>query len=168
MDRKRTLREINNDILELTDAALDADCTEELESGLSNLEIERDEKIENIAYLRLEQKAEVQALDDEIRRLQSRKRAIENQGRWLDSYCVAEMLRAGIKLVVGKFVKLAVRKSPVSFTHADDITELDPEFVTEEITYKVSKSDVARHFKATGEIPRGFEIVDNKHHIRIT
>ena len=175
-DKKRlTLREINAEIESIVfDTPYDEDSEAEVEARLNELNLAFDEKLENLGQVRLEQKAYIQRLDDEIKRLQVEKRSVERRGAWLDFYAMTEMLKIGIRSFKGKFLKLSIRKSPVSAQVAIDpdngqphVADIDERFWEEEVRYKVLKSDAIRHFKETGEVPEGFTIIDNREHLRI-
>ena len=77
------------------------------------------------------------------------------------------MFRLGIRAFKGKFVKFAIRKSPVSaeITNIDDIA---PDFIEEVVTKKVKKSEAVQFFKQTGEAPAGFRCIYGHEHLRIS
>ena len=162
---KRTLREINTEIVDLTEELVDAeDAAEEtaIVEALDALALQREQKLENIAYVRLEQKSDVKAIDAEIKRLQARKKSIENAGVRLDAYVVSEMAQAGIRSHKGKLANLTIAKSPVSCEVIDP--DVIPEEFTEIVTEtKIKKSDAVRHYKETGEILPGMRFFQNEH-----
>ena len=172
----KTLRQINNDIeqLCLETPYEDDDSEHEIEAELKMLNLAFDEKLEAIGNVRMEQKAYIKRLRAEKARLDKEITSVESRGKWLDFYCMAEMLRAGVRSFTGKFLKLTIAKSPVSAevaTNPDDgkprIEDIDPRFVQEVVSHKVDKSEAIRHYKQTGEVPEGFRIVDNREHLRI-
>ena len=172
----KTLRQINNDIerLCLETPYEDDDSEQGIEAELQMLNLAFDEKLEAIGNVRVEQKAYIKRLRAEKARLDKEIASVESRGKWLDFYCMAEMLRAGVRNFTGKFLKLTIAKSPVSAevaTNPDDgkpcIEDIDPRFVKEVVSHKVDKSEAIRHYKQTGEVPEGFRIVDNREHLRI-
>lgn len=162
---KRTLRDINAEILLLTEDLIDAEdsATENaiLES-LDALALAREQKLENIAYVRLEMKSDVKAIDAEIKRLQARKKATENAGKRLDAYVMVEMQGAGIKRHEGKLATLTIAKSPVSCEIAD-MDAIPDAFREEVVEVKILKSDAIRHYNQTGEIVNGLHFYQNDH-----
>lgn len=162
---RRTLREINVQILDLTEELIDASDTAEetaILEALDALAQSRESKLEHIAYVRLEMKADTKAIDDEIKRLQGRKRATENAARSLDGYVMSEMRASGIRKHEGKLASLTIAKSPVSCEIVNP--EVIPDEFTESVTeVKIKKSDAIRHYKSTGEIIDGMHFYQNEH-----
>jgi len=144
---------------------------EEFLSRIAALEIERDEKIKNIAYLRLQWNADIKALDEEIKRLTARKKRLQSISKSLDKYCVSEMLRAGIKYVKDALVSIRVCQSPISAEYRTDhngqpdIEIIDPKFVSEVVTVKVDRAGAIDHHKMTGEDVEGITFHKDNHHL---
>jgi len=162
---KQTLREINAEILDLTEELTDAaDVTEQtaIIEALDALALQREQKLENIAYVRLQQKSDIKAIDAEIKRLQARKCAVENAGCRLDGYVMEELKKAGIKRHKGELANLTVAKSPVGCEIVD--AEAIPEQFTEErVEVKILKSEAIQHYKTTGENIGGMRFYQNEH-----
>ena len=162
---RKTLHQINAEILNLTDELIDAvDEAEEMAilEALDALAIKREQKLENIAHVRLQMKSDVNAIDAEIKRLQARKNATENAARRLDGYVIVEMQRAGKRKHEGKLASLTIAKSPVSCQVIDP--DVIPDAFTETVTEtKINKADAIRHYKQTGEIIDGFRFYQNEH-----
>ena len=158
-----TLREINAQILDLTDELIDAeDETEEtaILEALDALAVARDQKLDNIAYVRLQMKSDVKSLDAEIKRLQARKQATENAGKRLDGYVLVELQRTGKRKHEGKYASLSIAKSPVG------CEVVNPQVIPAEFTVtetKILKSEAIRHYKNTGEIIDGMHFYQNEH-----
>ncbi len=175
MTVNRGLREINDEIFAICQTEGSAERTDaDLQDALDRLRMERDQKLENIGEIRLEQKAQVKTLEAEIKRLQEMKRQVENRGKRLDRYCMAEMIRAGIRTFTGRFVRMVVCKSPTS---AEVVTNgvgqpvleaIDAEFVEPVVTHKIRRADAIEHWRQTGEAPQGFTIRDDKQHLRVS
>ena len=160
-----SLREINQHILDLTDALIDAEDEAEetaILEALDALAIKREQKLDNIAYVRLQLKSDIKSIDDEIKRLQARKRGIENAARRLDGYVLVEMRCAGKRKHEGKYASLTIAKSPVSCQVIDP--DVIPDAFTETVTEtKILKSEAIRHYKSTGEIIDGLLFYQNDH-----
>ena len=157
-----TFRSINDEIQRLIQEAVDNDGEIDAEA-LEALEISRDEKLNSIGHYRIENKAHVKALSDEIKRLTAAKKVLENTGKRLDAYTLYEMARAGIRKFAGEFVTLSIRKSPMSAeviinpdTYEPHVELIDARFVEEVVEMKVKKADAIRHHKNTGEQIDGF------------
>ena len=182
-DKRQSLRAINDEIEELCWHGvelpeLDGEGNlitlvieeDELEQRLNKLGIKQKEKIENIGYALIDMGYKVDNLTAEIRRLTVWRDAIQQRSKWLKWYTVMEMMRAGLKKISGKFVTVSVRKSPVSADYATTINgepnldAIDPKYVKEVVTYKVDKKQVIKDFKASGEVPKGFNFhTENQH-----
>lgn len=160
-----TLRAINEQILDLTADLIEAeDAAEEnaILEALDALTLKREQKLENIAYVRLEQKSDVKAIDAEIKRLQAKKQAIDAAGRRLDTYVMTEMQQAGIKSHKGQLANLTIAKSPVSCEVVDE-SAIPDEFIQTVTETKIKKSDALRHFKNTGEVVAGMRFYHGEH-----
>ena len=163
---KRTLRQINAQILDLTEELIDAqDSAEETETiieAIDALAIERDKKLDNIAYVRLQMKSDVKAIDAEIKRLQARKHATENAGRRLDGYVMEELRRAGIKRHKGKLANLTITKSPMCaiVLNIDDVPDA---FVEERREVVIKKAEAITYHRDTHEDVTGLKFVQGEH-----
>ena len=165
MEKKRTLREINAEILDLTDELIDAHDAEEQKAiiqAIAALQIERDKKLDNIAYVRLQMKSDVKAIDAEIKRLQARKIATENAGRRLDDYVMEELRRAGIKRHKGKFANLTISKSPLACVVTDP-TAIPDIFMETRTEHFIKKSEAIKYHRDTEEQVTGLKFVQSEH-----
>lgn len=165
---KHTLREINNEIRNLVEELEDAEDEAEQNAILKELDAldtKHHEKMNSIASVRLNQKAQCKTIDEEIKRLQQRKKSIINAGERIDNYVLLEMKSRGIKSYKGDLASITRAKSPTScrVTNGDAIPE---EFTEEVVEVKILKKDIITHFKNTGEILPGVEMVQGEH-IRI-
>ena len=191
----RSLRKINDEIEELclygidvpdeeiegetgllTPVEVDMDDIHEnyLHDKLDELDIERTEKIEQIGKFLLNNNADIEELDKEIKKLRKWKSQLEKRGIWLKWYCMTEMIRAGITKLTGKFIKMSVNKSRTSATYPtkpgtkEPIVDLiDPKYVREEISYKVDASQALRDYKQHENPIRGFTFHENNTHLRV-
>ena len=166
--RKKTLRQINAQILDLTEELIDAQDSAEADAiieALDALALERNKKLDNIAYVRLQQKSDVKAIDTEIKRLQARKTAIENAGKRLDLYVMVELKNAGLKSHRGKLANLTISKSPMCaiVLNEADVPESFKETRTETV---IKKSDAIKYFRETQQDVSGLKFHQGEH-IRI-
>ena len=136
---------------------------------LESLEINRDKKLESIAYAILSQKYLIAEADEEIKRLQAYKKSVENNKKRLENYTIFFMNRENKRDFKGKNIGLSIRKAPTSVevpinpdTNEPHFDFIDERFVTTTEKQKVEKAEALRHFKNTGEVPAGFTIIDDK------
>lgn len=118
------------------------------------------EKADNYARFLRNKQSDISALDDEIKRLQKRKRTAENQIDQLREHMKFAMGVAGateIKTALGKWT---VRKNAPHVEVLDE-SEIAPEFF-EPQPPKLMKSKLQQHWKDTGEIPDGCDIVQSE------
>lgn len=165
---KRTLRDISAEIIQLVEELQDVSDTEAAASiieELDALQIEQAKKLDSIAHVRIEQRADVKAIDDEIKRLQARKRAITAAGQFLDHYVMGELKRQGITRHKGRLANISIRKSPVA-CEVVDIEAVPDEYKETRVEVKVLKSDaILANRNSDDEIP-GLRFTQGEH-IRI-
>lgn len=192
MADRQSLREINDDIDRLCWQGIEAPPTEdgnfthetlklvedseeeqhaELQKALDALELKRDTKIEHIGYDLMHKDDKIEQLEKEILRLQIWKKQIQARHKWLIWYCISEMTRAGIRKVVGKFIRVTVAKNgqysakvPIDpHTKKPRWEQIDSRFIGEEVKPKLLKQEAIDHFNKTGEIAKGFTIKKGQH-----
>ncbi len=118
------------------------------------------EKADNYARFMRNKQSDISALDDEIKRLQKRKKAAENTVDHLREHMKFAMGIAGateIKTALGKWT---VRKNAPHVEVIDE-SEIAPEFFDPQPP-KLSKSKLLKHWKDTGEIPDGCDVVQSE------
>lgn len=157
-------------LYELTDAyaelaALLDECESEEEAAqlwaqMDEIGASIAEKADNYARFLRNKQTEVDGLDKEIARLQKRKRSAENQIEQLREHMKFAMGVAGateIKTALGKWT---VRKNAPRVEVLDE-SEVAPEFF-EPQPPKLMKSRLQQHWKDTGEIPDGCDVVQSE------
>lgn len=162
--------ELTHETLKLVETTEEAQHAE-LQAELDALTIKRDTKIEHIGYVLMHQDDKVEQLEKEILRLQIWLKQIKARRKWLIWYCVTEMVRAGIRQVIGKFIRVTVAnnsqysaKVPTNpYTKKPRWELIDPRFVGETVEPKLLKQDAIDHYNSTGEVPKGFTITKGKH-----
>ena len=154
-------------LYELTDAyaelaALLDDC--ESEEDAAQLWAQMDEvgasiaeKADNYARFLRNKQGEVDSLGKEIERLQKRKRSAENQIENIREHMKFAMGIAGATEIRTARGKWTVRKNPPKVNVLDE-SEIAPEFFDPQPP-KLSKSRLLKHWKDTGEIPDGCDVV---------
>ena len=147
------LYELNRAIADF-DLEIDEETGEVLNlAGLDALELERDEKIENIALWVKNLTAEAAAIKAEVQNLTKRQKAAENKAERLKDYLMDNL--AGEKFKTPK-VAISYRTSEaVEITDEDLIPE---EFLAIKTEYKPDKKAIKDELKAGGEV-EGAELV---------
>lgn len=118
------------------------------------------EKADNYARFLRNKQAEVDGLGKEIERLQKRKRSAENQIEKLREHMKFAMGVAGATEIRTTLGKWTVRSNPPRVEVLDE-SEIAPEFFDPQPP-KLSKSKLLKHWKDTGEIPDGCDVVQSE------
>ena len=118
------------------------------------------EKADNYARFLRNKQAEADGLGKEIERLQKRKRSAENQIDQLREHMRFAMGVAGATEIRTTLGKWTVRSNPPRVEVLDE-SEIAPEFFDPQPP-KLSKSKLLKHWKDTGEIPDGCDVVQSE------
>ena len=120
------------------------------------------DKVESCVAVIKNLKSDADQIDAEIKRLQARKAAVENNQRGLSEYVKAEMERLGKQKVKAGVHQARIANSPVSAIvfDSDSVSSEFKETITET---RINKKAIIAHFKETGEILKGTEIVQGTH-----
>ena len=118
------------------------------------------EKADNYARFLRNKQAEANSLDEEIKRLQKRKRTAENQIDQLREHMKFAMGVAGATQITTALGKWTVRRNPPRVEVLNE-SEVAPEFF-EPQPPKLLKSKLLLHWKETGEIPDGCDVVQSE------
>lgn len=118
------------------------------------------EKADNYARFLRNKQAEADGLDKEIARLQKRKRSAENQIEQLREHMKFAMGVAGATEIRTTLGKWTIRRNPPRVEVLDE-SEIAPEFF-EPQPPKLMKSRLQQHWKDTGEIPDGCDVVQSE------
>lgn len=157
-------------LYELTDAyaelaALLDECESEEEAAQLWAQIDEigasiAEKADNYARFLRNKQTEVDGLCKEIERLQKRKRSAENQIEQLREHMKFAMGVAGATEIRTTLGKWTIRRNPPRVEVLDE-SEIAPEFFDPQPP-KLSKSKLLKHWKDTGEIPDGCDVVQSE------
>ena len=157
-------------LYELTDAyaelaALLDECESEEEAAqlwaqMDEIGASIAEKADNYARFLRNKQAEADGLDKEIARLQKRKRSAENRIEQLREHMKFAMGVAGATEIRTALGKWTVRKNAPRVEVLDE-SEVAPEFF-EPQPPKLMKSRLQQHWKDTGEIPDGCDVVQSE------
>lgn len=133
---------------------------------LHQLDLAFDKKAEGcIAYIK-NLKSDEKALDVEIKRLQAQKKRAETYRTGLTNYVQREMERVEKKRIqIGVHKAVITRSQPTVNIHStQQVSDEFKEVRTEEY---INRRDILNHYKTTGEIPEGTQIVE-RNHLRIS
>ena len=123
-------------------------------SALDDLQLQRDEKIENIALFIKNLKAEAEAIQNEERKLKSRRNSCENRTEWLKKYLANNL--QGEKF---KTPRVAVSWRRSQSVEVEDVWALPDEFVRR-ADPEPNKTAIKEAIKAGIDVP-GAELVDS-------
>lgn len=139
----------------------------ELLAQLNSITEKFNVKAENIGKFVLSLESDNAGIKTEIDRLTSRKQANDKTIERLKNYVLQEMTVANIETIKGQLLNLSVRTNPPSVVITD--IEAIPQLFKKEIpmTWQADKKAIADHFKATGEIPNGVDIITTKKSLSI-
>ena len=118
------------------------------------------EKADNYARFLRNKQTDVDGLDKEIARLQKRKRSAENRIEQLREHMKFAMGVAGATEIRTTLGKWTMRRNPPRVEVIDE-SEIAPEFFDPQPP-KLSKSKLLKHWKDTGEIPDGCDVVQSE------
>ena len=157
-------------LYELTDAyaelaALLDECESEEEAAqlwaqIDDIGASIADKADNYARFLRNKQTEVDGLCKEIERLQKRKRSAENQIEQLREHMKFAMGVAGATEIRTTLGKWTIRRNPPRVEVLDE-SEIAPEFFDPQPP-KLSKSKLLKHWKDTGEIPDGCDVVQSE------
>lgn len=144
-----TLYEINEQIQKAIELGFDPDTGEILDaSALEQLQIDRDEKVENICLYIKDLKAEAVALDNEKKALEARKAAAEKKSDSLSRYL--QSMLAGEKF---KTARCAVSYRKTQAVNIVDESLLPNEYLRFKTTSAPDKTAIKDAIKAGKDVP---------------
>lgn len=149
------LYEINSEIMQLLESVdEDGEITAEQLTALTELNLAREEKHENIGLLIKNLTADSKALADEIQSLTQRKRTTDNKTKYLKRY-LSDSLQ-GESLETAR-VKITFRRSTSVLVTDENI--IPKQYLIEQEP-KISRAEIAKALKA-GHSVRGAELQEN-------
>lgn len=135
---------------------------ETLLTALAEVKAKIDDKVENIGKFILSLQADITGIRSEEDRLAARRYAVEHRIDWLKGYLVGEMTVAKLDKVKRNVITVSLRTNPPS-VNVTDIEALPLEYqrcIPE--SYVADKKLIVDHFKDTGEVIPGVEIIKDK------
>lgn len=155
----RNIYQISTDMLALNDMLMDSggELTPELEQALQITQAELETKAINYAWVIKANKAEIDTLDAEIKRLQAIKKSRENASNRLKEILKSVMVHFNIKKITSTTLNLVLSEST-----AVEITEeaaIPAEYKI--LKQEISKSQIGEALKEGVKVP-GAQLVKNK------
>lgn len=142
-------------------AEAEGEITPEVEAELEALEETFERKVEYLALLSREARAEAKAVKEEEDRLAARRKAAENRERRLKEYAQHCMEAAGIDRVEGERAKVRLQKSPPKVTWMGEEDAIPEEFRRVEV--KPDLQLCRDRLKSGAELPEGFVVTESRH-----
>lgn len=144
----------------------EGEITPEIEEALSHLEDVFAEKLEYLALLSREKKAEAAAWKQEEARIAKNRRVAENAEKNLKGFIQMMMENAGIQKIEGERAKLRIqRNGQPSIDWAGEKDAIPEGF--RKVSVTLDSSAVKEHLAAGGELPEGI-VVEYGTHVRIS
>ena len=154
---EKTLYEISNEILEVF--VRDFEDYEEFENALNLVEMEFKDKADNIAKLRQEMRRQSESIQSEIERLQSKKRAVENNEVRLMRYLEDEMERSNMIKFKTDLFSFNIQNNPPSLSISSD-ADIPEDYISYE--KKIDKRGLLRDIKQSGLYVKGVELTQSR------
>ncbi len=161
------LYEITNGFMKLLDDKETEELTEEEKTqiGMQLAEALQTKSANIIAYYQ-EQDTILNAIDEQIKRLQEYKKITKNRIDSYKNYVKSNMELLGIEKIQTELGTLSIAKSPLS-VEVLDIEKIPDEYKTVVTEVKPDKKKILDNFKATGEIISGTSIITDNTNLRI-
>ena len=168
-----TLREINEELAVIFAEIEEneGELTEELDNQLKETFTDLEKKIDSYGEMMNALAVQSTQLDNEIKRLQAKKKTIDNTTKRIKEYLLFNMQMTGQSKLKGTFWTASVRNSKaVDIADVDTFTKEAREKIADIVTaypwltFKVepSKTAISDMSKAGEELPSGATIVENQ------
>lgn len=167
MGNELKLYQITNGFMQLADEMENGELTEEEEKEFQEaLQNELAKKSANIIAYALNKTSLIDAIDEQIKRLQNYKKTEENKLKRYKEYVKENMQVLNITKIETPVGKIQVAQSPISVEIINE-NEVPEQFKIQVITTKIDKKAITDNFKETGEIPDGVKIYTENTNLRI-
>lgn len=162
-----SLYNITNKFVELMDKAQEEELTEDEYNRLGEeLAIQLQQKSSNIIGYYKNLELLINDMKAEEKRISDNRKSLENKLEKFKEYVKANMQRLGIIKIENVLGTLSIASNPASVEIINE-DEIPAEFKQEIITTKIDKTAIKKHFKETGEIPAGTNIITTNTSLRI-
>lgn len=128
---------------------------------LESLKIEFEAKLEGCAAVIKNLKAESDALCAEIKRLQARKAAVDNNARGLREYVRFQLEAVNLRKLNAGIHKFRIQRNSFPSVTVLDQSLIEKEYLKVEVS--VDRKAIGENFKETGEVIPGTEISVESH-----
>lgn len=162
-----SLYNITNNFVELMEKANQGELTEEEYNRLGEeLAIQLQQKSSNIIAYSKNIELLINGMKEEEKRIADNRKSLENKLNKFKEYVKENMDKLGITKIETELGTLSISSNPASVEIINE-DEIPAEFKQEIITTKIDKTAIKKHFKETGEIPAGTNIVTTNTSLRI-
>jgi hypothetical protein len=164
------LYEISKDFIELQSAAEDAENVDEnmliaLQDTMEGVQLSFEEKAQNIVNVMKNVTTSVSSIDEEIKRLQSKKTTIKNKEECFKNYLRENMEKTGINKIECPLFTITLSK-PAQVVEIIDELELPDDVIEIETKIKPNKAEIKKLLQS-GEDLSGAVLVDAKRRLTI-
>jgi hypothetical protein len=156
-----------NIIKGMLDSDIEGITQESVTQTLASIQDKITDKIASIGKLVLELKSDAEAIKTEEERLAKRRAAATSKIEWLKSYLLTEMQGCNVFKVKQDVISVSVQDNLPS-VELIDISQVPEQYVR--IIPEVREPDkkaITEHFKQTGEIVSGVNMILDKKHVVI-
>ena len=161
------LYELTKQLDELHTMVLDGEATEDhLSDTMEMIEGEFQEKALNVAKFMRSLSPSIEAIDNEIKRLQDRKKAITNKSDWVKNYLLSNMEASDIKKIECDLFTIT-RVKPRDIVVVDDLDKLPDDYVSVKTSLAADKKALLKALK-DGEEIEGAHIGQGEASIKIS
>lgn len=108
----------------------------------------------------------IEAMKTEEKRIADNRKSLENRLAKFKEYVKECMEKGGFTKIETELGQLSIAKNPMS-VEIENEDEIPNEFKVEIVTTKIDKTAIKNHFKETGELIPGVNIVNDKTSLRI-
>lgn len=162
-----TLYNITNKFVDLMDKAENGELTEEEYNKLGEeLALELQNKSSNIIGYVRNSELLIEAMKAEEKRISDLRKVAENKTERFKQYVKENMEKLGLEKIQTELGTLSIARNPIS-VEIENEEEIPDEFKNIIQTVKIDKTAIKKHFKETGEVITGVQIVDDKTSLRI-
>ena len=162
-----TLYNITNKFVDLMDKAENGELTEEEYNKLGEeLALELQNKSSNIIGYVRNSELLIEAMKAEEKRISDLRKVAENKIEKFKQYVKGNMEKLGLEKIQTELGILSIARNPIS-VEIENEEAIPEEFKNIVQTVKIDKTAIKKHFKETGEVITGVQIVDDKTSLRI-
>lgn len=162
-----SLYNITNKFVDLMDKVQEGTITEEEYNELGEeLAVQLQEKGSNIIGYTKNIELTINAMKEEEKRIADDRKSLESKLDKFKQYVKQNMEKLGITKMDTELGTLSIAKNPLS-VEIENEEEIPAEYKLEVVTTKIDKTAIKNHFKETGEIPQGVNIITTNTSLRI-